>query len=67
MPEAWQDNWQAMPIAMPLPDADVVTGWRPMALRTTLVWHHLLLMLSPLLSQCVLVSYCLVSSGQLTL
>ncbi|DBB14762.1 TPA: hypothetical protein ACH3X3_004374 [Trebouxia sp. C0006] len=25
MPEAWQDNWQAMPIAMPLPDAEVVT------------------------------------------
>ncbi|KAA6425596.1 MAG: hypothetical protein FRX49_04493 [Trebouxia sp. A1-2] len=25
MPEAWRDKWQPMPIAMPLPDAEVVT------------------------------------------
>ncbi len=54
MPEAWQDKWQAMPIAMPLPDAEVVTGRWLMPLPTT--QHHLLLLLLllPLLRHFVL-------------
>ena len=56
MPEAWQDKWQPMPTAMPLSDAEVVTGWWSMALSTTLVQHYLLLLLLPLPRYIVLFS-----------
>ncbi len=61
MPEAWQDNWQPVPIAMPLPDAEVVTGWWLTPLCNSSL-AHLLLMLSPVLRQCVPVGYCVLRS-----